>query len=130
MEHIVCSHLMGHLDKNQILSDFNHAFRKRRSCETQLILTVNELSNALDKGKQVDCILLDFAKAFDKVSHRSLIAKLKHYGVQGSTLHWIEDFLKSRTQVVVVDGEESGVAEVTSGKRTSKSKTMKFTIIN
>merc|ERR1712045_702714 len=50
-----------------------------------------------------------------KVSHKKLIAKLKHSGVDGSTLLWIEDFLRSRTQVVVVDGEESDVAPVTSG---------------
>ena len=115
MEHIVCSHLMGHLDKHNILTDFQHAFRKGRSCETQLILTVNELAKSLNEGKQVDCILLDFAKAFDKVSHQSLLAKLNNYGVQGSTLLWIRDFLHARTQVVVVEGEESDVAPVTSG---------------
>ena len=115
MEHVVCSHLMNHLDNNKVLTDFQHAFRKKRSCESQLILTVDEISQALKDGKQVDCILLDFAKAFDKVSHKRLAAKLKNCGVDGSTLLWIQDFLNSRTQVVVVDGEESDVAPVTSG---------------
>ena len=115
MEHCVTSHLMGHLDKHNLLTDYQHGFRKKRSCETQLILTVDDISKALKDQKQVDCILLDFAKAFDKVSHKKLIAKLKHNGVDGSTLLWIEDFLRSRTQVVVVDGEESDVAPVTSG---------------
>ena len=115
LEHIMCSNLMGHLDKRHILTDFQHGFRHGRSCETQLILTVDEIAQALDQGKQIDCILLDFAKAFDKVSHKSLLAKLHHYGVQGSNLGWIQDFLTSRTQVVVVDGEESETAAVTSG---------------
>ena len=115
MEHVVCSHLMNHLDNNKVLTDFQHAFRKKRSCESQRILTVDEISQALKDGKQVDCILLDFAKAFDKVSHKRLAAKLKNCGVDGSTLLWIQDFLNSRTQVVVVDGEESDVAPVTSG---------------
>ena len=115
MEHCVTSHLMGHLDTHNLLTDYQHGFRKKRSCETQLILTVDDISKALKDQKQVDCILLDFAKAFDKVSHKKLIAKLKHNGVDGSTLLWIEDFLRSRTQVVVVDGEESDVAPVTSG---------------
>ena len=115
MEHCVTSHLMGHLDKHNLLTDYQHGFRKKRSCETQLILTVDDISKALKDKKQVDCILLDFAKAFDKVSHKKLIAKLKFNGVDGPTLLWIEDFLRSRTQVVVVDGEESGVAPVTSG---------------
>ena len=95
---------MGHLDKHHILTDFQHGFRHGRSYET-LILTVDEIDQVLDQGKQIDCILLDFAKAFDKVSHRSLLAKLHHYGVQGSNIGWIQDFLMSRTQVVVFDGE-------------------------
>ena len=44
-----------------------------------------------------------------------LLSKLERYGVVGPTLQWIADFLKARTQVVVVDGEESDVAGVTSG---------------
>ena len=105
---------MDNLDKHHILIDFQHGFRHGRSCETQLILTVDEIAQALDQGKQIDCILLDIVKAFDKVSHRSLLAKLHHYCVQGSNLGWIQDFLMSRTQVVVVDGEESETAAVTS----------------
>ena len=115
MEHCVTSHLMGHLDRHDLLTDYQHGFRKKRSCETQLLLTVDDLSKALKDRKQVDCILLDFAKAFDKVSHKKLIAKLRYNGVDGNTLLWIEDFLKDRTQVVVVDGIESEVAPVTSG---------------
>ena len=99
---------------DHIRTDFQHGFRHGRSCETQLILTVDEIAQAPDQGKQIDCILLDLAKAFDNVSHRSLLAKLHHYGVQGSNLGWIQDFIMSRTQVVVVDGEESETAAVTS----------------
>ena len=115
MEHIICSNLMQHLDDCGILTDFQHGFRGKRSCETQLVLTVDDLSRALDQGKQIDCILLDFAKAFDKVSHRSLMTKLENYGIAGQNLLWIQDFLHSRSQVVVVEGEESERAAVTSG---------------
>ena len=47
-------------------------FRKHRSCETQLILTVDDLSRRLDNSEQVDAILLDVSKAFNKVPHRHL----------------------------------------------------------
>ena len=77
-----------------------------------MIPTVDDISKAL-KDKKVDCILFDSSNAFDKVSHKKLIAKLKFNGVDGPTLLWIEDFLRSRTQVVVVDGEMSAVAPVT-----------------
>ena len=100
---------------HHFLTDFQHGFRHERSCENQLILTVDEIAQALDQGKQIDCILLDFAKPFDKKSHKSLLIKLRHYGFHGSNLGWIQDFLMSRTQVVVVDREESKTAAVTSG---------------
>ena len=115
MEHIVCSSLMSHLDDHKILTDFQCGFRKKRSCETQLLTTINSLAKSLDKGRQIDCILLDFSKAFDKVSHARLLLKLKHYGVRGKTLNWIKAFLENRTQEVVVKGESSDIAAVTSG---------------
>ena len=56
---------MSHLDRHNILTDFQFGFRKKRSCETQLLITVNELAKSLDGGRQTDCILLDFSEAFD-----------------------------------------------------------------
>lgn len=38
-------------------------------------------------------ILLDFSKAFDKVPHPCLLAKLAHYDIQGMLLDWVKDFL-------------------------------------
>ena len=42
IEHLVCSNIMAHLDKHKLLSDRQHAFRKRHSCETQLITVIND----------------------------------------------------------------------------------------
>ena len=35
----------------------------------------------MNNGKQTDVIVMDFAKAFDKVGHRRLIEKMKYYGI-------------------------------------------------
>lgn len=68
-------------------------FRKNWSCKT-LIETVNSLKKSLNDRKQVDSILLDFSKAFDKVCHRKLILKLKNYGISTKLLSWIDDFFQ------------------------------------
>ncbi|KAK3101818.1 hypothetical protein FSP39_006589, partial [Pinctada imbricata] len=115
MEHIVHSHIIGHLDEHGLLADNQHGFRKRRSTETQLILSVNDLAQSLDVGDQVDCILLDFSKAFDKVPHNRLLMKLQYYGIRGRTHSWISNFLLERTQRVVLDGQSSPSTSVTSG---------------
>jgi len=65
--------------------------------------------------EQVDSILLDFSKAFDKVCHRKLLLKLKHYGITGNIFKWITDFLHNRTQCVVVRGTFSEPIAVKSG---------------
>ena len=63
----------------------------------------------------IDILVMDFAKAFDKVNHSLLIHKLQRYGIRGEVKAWIEDFLRDRTQAVVVNGTKSETAPVRSG---------------
>ncbi|KAK3103021.1 hypothetical protein FSP39_015814 [Pinctada imbricata] len=115
MEHILHSNIITHLEQHSILTDTQHGFRSRRSCETQLIYTVHELARNLSEGKQIDAILLDFSKAFDKVPHERLLYKLHYYGVRDNTLTWVRSFLQGRKQLVLVEGERSEEVEVDSG---------------
>ena len=91
---------MHHLEDNDILFANQHGFLKNHSCESQLILTVEDLAMNLDHGNQMDMIILDFSKTFDKVPHQRLISKLHFYDVQGSTqgstLTWIKSWLTGR----------------------------------
>ncbi len=108
---------MNHLDANNILTDTQHGFRPRRSCESQLITTFHDIAGQLDRRdtKQVDAVVLDFAKAFDKVPYKRLTLKLKYYGISGPILHWLTAFLTNRTQRVLLDGSSSDTASVSSG---------------
>lgn len=115
LEHIISSNVMRHLDEHGILSDAQHGFRKKRSCESQLIIAVQDLAKGLDDKAQSDVIFLDLSKAFDKVPHTRLLHKLTHYGITGKTHHWIKDFLSNRSQRVVLEGSTSGLTNVTSG---------------
>ena len=115
LEHIVVAQIMDHLDHHQIIHENQHGFRSRRSCESQLLLTTDDIVRSMNQSHQVDMAILDFAKAFDKVSHQRLSRKMAYYGIQGTTLYWVMDFLHGRKQQVVIDGETSSPAEVTSG---------------
>ena len=106
---------MKHVDHHQILSDCQHGFRARRSCETQLVTLINDLSSSLDRGDQTDMVILDFSKAFDRVPHKRLLRKLHHYGIRGHLHSWITSFLTGRSQKVIVEGSESESAPVISG---------------
>lgn len=59
--------------------------------------------------------MLDFTKAFDKVSRTKLLLKYHEYGIQGHVLHWIKAFLSNRSQTVVSENENSSHVPVTSG---------------
>ena len=67
------------------------------SCESQLIETVHNWTTAIDNKTQIDAILLDFAKAFEKVPHKRL-SKLAFHGITGNTKNWIKSFLSHRKQ--------------------------------
>ena len=76
LKHIVCSNIMAHLDEYQLLSDRQHMFRKRHSCETQLTTVINDWVKILDKGRQVDTFILDFKKASDTLPQKLLKSKI------------------------------------------------------
>ena len=67
IEHIISSHIIRQLNKYKILHDAQHGFRKKRSCQTQLLLSPNDFLKSLDRNIQTDAIWLYFANAFDKI---------------------------------------------------------------
>ena len=119
LEHIIVSNIIKHLAFESILADCQHGFRSQRSCKTQLVQfyhdMVNNLDRALNPGhRQTDVIIMDFAKAFDKVPHRWLLYKLDYYGIRGSAHKWIASWLSERSQKVVLDGQASDPVPVLS----------------
>ena len=77
------------------------------SCETQLVEFVRDLPKAMYDAHQTDVPVKDFRETFDKVDHQRQPSKLQWYGTRGHTHRWIQQWLHCRTQVVVVDGEQS-----------------------
>ena len=106
---------MLHLSKNNLIRSSQHGFMARKSCLTNLLEYLEELTTLVDQGHAVDIVYLDFAKAFDKVPHRRLIMKCKGLGIRGSVLAWIAEWLSDRSQRVVLNGQASGWGSVLSG---------------
>ena len=50
-EHIVASHLTKHLANSDLLFELQHGFREKRSCETQLVLQVDEIAKKHTDGE-------------------------------------------------------------------------------
>ena len=92
-----------------------HGFRVKRSCESQLLITIDDIALNMEEGDQTDIILLDFAKVFDKVPHDRLLHKVEFYGVRQNTIEWIKQFLTNRTQSVIFENHKSDPLDVVSG---------------
>ena len=106
---------MIHLIKHKLINPSQHGLLKAKSCLTNLLCFLEEITEWVDDGSPVDVIYLDFQKAFDKVPHQRLISKLKSHGMGTSIINWIEQWLTYRRQRVVVDGEVSSWKPVFSG---------------
>ena len=115
LEHIISSAISSQANHHNIICKQQHGFKKNRSCETQLLETVNDLALSLNAGEHIDFILLDFSKAFDKVSHKCLLYKLSYYGINGELFDWISDFLTNRHQEVILNNIHSDPCKVLSG---------------
>ena len=115
LETIVKEEMLLHLDKFSLIKESQHGFLTGRSCLTNLLEFMEEVTEIIDRGNSVDVIYLDFAKAFDKVSHKRLFKKLESHGISGNVGKWIVNWLTGRRQKVYVSGVYSDWNNVISG---------------
>ena len=90
-------------------------FIKGKSCVTQLLEFMEDITSAIDQGHELDVKYLDFCSVFDKVSYKKLLVKIKRYGIKGNVLRWIREFSNNRKQRVTVNVAHSDWRDITSG---------------
>ena len=115
VKHVIAHDIRTYLESNNILSERQHGFRPKHSCDSQLLITKSELVNNFNNNDQTDMIVLDFSKAFDVVPFAKLLYKLKTMQINEKTIQWIANWLYDRHMSVVVEGVESDPHLVTSG---------------
>ena len=101
---------------NHLLNEKQHGFLPQKSCTTQLIPFCDSLAVSLNQACRTDVVYFDFAKAFDSVSHDIILHKLKYqFGIDGTLLKFIVNYLQGREQCVAIGGCKSAHRPVTSG---------------
>ena len=113
LEHIICKHMLNHLNSNKIVSPLQHGFHNGHSCESQLILTMRDIMHNFDSKQQTDLLILDLSKAFDTVPYAKLPLKLHKCGISGNINKWIQSFMMHRKQQAIVEGEKISHAPLT-----------------
>ena len=60
-----------------------------QSCLNNLLFFREDVTKAIDEGKPLDVIYLDFSKAFDKVPHKRLLRKIESHEINVNVAAWI-----------------------------------------
>ncbi|XP_054280059.1 uncharacterized protein LOC128998090 [Macrosteles quadrilineatus] len=98
-----------------IIIDEQHGFTSGRSTVTNLLSLQCLVLEAFGRRNQVDAIYIDFSKAFDKINHSHLLAKLQGYGFTGMILQWFKSYLTNRRLAVRLGSEVSSFFAASSG---------------
>lgn len=115
LEKLVRDNIVNHMIINNLFTQKQFGFMSGRSTTLQLLSVLDKWTSAIEQGNPVDCIYMDFQKAFDTVPHNRLISKMKSYNIHPHTIAWVQDFLTDRVQRVNVNNGQSSWKAVTSG---------------
>ncbi|KAF2356919.1 Reverse transcriptase domain [Trinorchestia longiramus] len=115
IERLLKVRITKHLNDQNLINDTQHGFREKSRCLTNLLDFFGEVNRIYDSTKAVDLVYLNFQKAFEKVPHETLMAKVEAHGIRGNYSRWIRNWFTGRTQRVVIHDETNDPALVTSG---------------
>ena len=112
-ERVVFEQLSKHIDPH--IPTHQSGFRRQDGTELQLSRLVHEISEARDAGKTVMSCFFDLSKAFDRVWHDGLLAKLSHFGAHGAAYNWFAAYLNGRRQRVKIENSFSSWLAIPAG---------------
>ncbi len=89
LEKHIRKNIVQHMRRNMLFSTYQHGFLEKRSCISNLLTAMEEWTRILEDKNSIDCVYLDFMKAFDAVPHQKLLQKLHGYQIAGKIYKWI-----------------------------------------
>ena len=114
-ERIIYNEMYPFFIQNELISPNQSGFKQGDSCINQLLSITHDIYQSLDEVYEVRGVFLDMSKAFDKVWHKGLLYKLEQNGIKGPLLNILADFLRSRKQRVVLNGQNSSWSDILAG---------------
>ena len=117
LERILVLKIQDHLNANGFVSNTQYGFSKNRSIQMQILRYTSFLMKKLKKDPEaaVATVHIDYAKAFQKISHFMLLKKLRQYKVSGLVGLWILRWLTERHMCTTIENCTSSYLKVSSG---------------
>ena len=94
LERVVTIQLKDFLYSNNLIDNYQSAYRKNHSTETNVIYVLDSIITSLNNTQ---LLLLDLSAAFDTLDHDILKHKLIEIGIINTSLDWMMTFLSNRT---------------------------------
>lgn len=108
--------LCRYLQDNNLLEEFQSAYKRNHSTETALLKVKNDITRVLDQNKAAVLVMLDLSAAFDSINQSKLLSVLEsNYRIQGKALSWFRSYLEERSYRVVIDGASSDPVPLSCG---------------
>ena len=115
LEKAIHNQLKEYLEQNKLLLNSQFGYCARRSTEVAKTMFLDNIRKEIESGKLVRAAFMDLSRAFDTISHATLMTKLKSYGICGVDITWINSYLFDRKQIVQCGNEFSKEHSVTTG---------------
>lgn len=116
LEKLLKNQMCEYINRMSFLTQYQSGFRRKHSTTTALLKVHDDIARSIDKKGIAILLLIDFAKAFDRVSHRKLLDKLSSkFYFSNTAVSLIKSYLSERTQTVFHNMEFSTFIEIKSG---------------
>nr|CAI5829594.1 unnamed protein product [Callosobruchus analis] len=115
METVINTQLLKYLHNNNIKHDRQYGIRKHRSTGDLHAYVTHMWNRAIENNGESRVVALDISKAFDRVWHEGLLAKLAAYGLTTGLRQWLNSFQNDQSLFVVVKGCSSDVFPINAG---------------
>ena len=107
LEEILRKQIVSHFEENNLIPESHHGGREKHGTITAKIALDKKIEDKREDHGASLLLNTDLSQAYDLVSHKLLVKKLKHHGVGSKSCKLIEHFLKDRSYFVDVQGEKS-----------------------
>ena len=105
---------IGYCNANDLISQYQVAYRANHSCETSLLRLLNDALWNMESGKATILTAMDLSAAFGMVD-RDILLNILHdqFGFTGTALNWFNNYLRPHSYVVTVQKAISSERDLT-----------------
>jgi hypothetical protein len=113
---LINDQMMTHLTTNNIISPTQYAFRPNSSTTLALRTVLNKIHYHKSKRQPLPAIYIDLSKAYDTISHKKLLHKLRHdFNFTEKTTAFLTTYFQNRQQSTHTQHAQSRMQTITHG---------------